>query len=284
MIILILQINNKLNLSNNNKSNNPLDNNIKNSFINIPNDLLNNNHLNNISNNLNFKNIDIEKKDYNSKEVYNNNIVSSTNEPIFKTNFNLNNTINKNNVFSSNINHTQNNQKDSIDSNDYIRDNINLNEYIQFLNDIKIDFENSYHDIYIKEILDFNDIIEALLDNNYSKINDNHIGNESIMEILITKYIKEINNIKNEKIVEFEKTKNSYNWLKSNEYLLNIEKIFSEIINNRKYKKFIEKLKLKIEIEDISSIYNELKQRLVKMGRFDNGNAILIIHIIKLYI
>ena len=72
--------------------------------------------------------------------------------------------------------------------------------------------------------------------------------------------------------------------LKSNEYLLNIEKIFSEIINNRKYKKFIEKLKLKIEIEDISSIYNELKQRLVKMGRFDNGNAILIIHIIKLYI
>ena len=51
--------------------------------------------------------------------------------------------------------------------------------------------------------MDYNDIIEALLDNNYSKINDNHIGNESIMEILITKFIKEINNIKNAKIVEF---------------------------------------------------------------------------------
>ena len=156
------------------------------------------------------------------------------------------------------------------------------------MNNIKRKLNNSYQNKLVKNRLSLRDIIDALLINDFS----------NIIEITEENQNTEINNIINECLDELanipiieEETqkilKNIYSEIKHNSFQIEAEKIFTSLINDRKYKNYIEKIKFNTDNNIIINniqLYKDLIQSLIQSGGFDEKNANKIIKIIKEYL
>ena len=214
----------------------------------------------------------------------------------------------KNTTYNGNINSPSENRKDlksnisnsitekglniniTNNPNNNNKNNIQLN-YLNFLEKAKANLETSFNNIFMKEFIKFNDIIDVLfLNENYAKILYFNSG-ESEKDIIkfIDKFIEENKNIKN---IEFEKLfdviniEDTYHLIKSNKFLINTENIINTLKEERKYRKLMEKLNNKnnVDRKAIESIYDELKLKIINYGGFDKHIANLVIETIDNYL
>ena len=166
----------------------------------------------------------------------------------------------------------------------------NLKEYINFLNNIKNNFENSYKDVLIKQKINLGSILDALFKNDFSNIIESSQNkNDNKLNKLINECLNELNTIQYKEEENQNRVDYLYNGIKSSKFQVETQKIFFSLINNRKYKDLIEKIK------DYSSqnqnwnnennivLYQDLEQKLIQSGGFDERNANHIVKIIEKY-
>lgn len=165
-----------------------------------------------------------------------------------------------------------------------------MKEYIKFLNDIKYDIENSYKDIAIKKKINLGNIVDALLKNNFSnifEISQNETENKNGINALINECFNELNTIQYNEEVNKNSLDYLYSGIISSKFQVEVQKIFSSLINNRKYKSLLENIKdNSAQIwnnENNILLYQDLEQMLIKSGGFDEMNANCIVKIIGKY-
>ena len=157
------------------------------------------------------------------------------------------------------------------------------NEFFQYLKKLKENCQNLLQDIYIKNNLNFIDIINGLFKNDFEKlilIKDEN-NEKNIIEEMINDYIKQHNNILIIENNEIKSLKNDFKEIKSNKSLLIAENIIKNLNENKKYHQLIEELKSEKEQKD--KIYEKISQKLINFGGFNKSNFDLIIQIIKKY-
>ena len=190
----------------------------------------------------------------------------------------------ENDIIDNDSNIIGNNNINNNNSNYIINNKAQDDEYFNFLNEIKTIFKNCYSDIYVKDNVNFNDIVDALFKNDYLKIIDNNKNNdENEIEILIKKFIHEIENITIKHTKETIKMKKIYEKIKYEISLSKIKEIIDILSENRKYKSVMNKLKEKDEKNEMS-LYEELIKKLIVAGGFDEKNAKLLCELIEYYL
>ena len=158
------------------------------------------------------------------------------------------------------------------------------------LNQYKNIFDNTYKDIIIKQKLNFENIIDALLKNDFSNIISIRTENKNNeFDNFINECLNELNEIKYEEDENQKIIKNLYYNIKLNKFQVEREKIFSTLISDRKYKNIVKKIKENFDgnntDEEIKTkCYKDLIQSLIEFGGFDDINANQIISIIETYL
>ena len=156
-----------------------------------------------------------------------------------------------------------------------------IKEYKNYLISIQESFVNVYFDIYIKEKLKINDIIDALFNNNYLNIIDanktdynnkkNNFVNNCLNEFKITNL---------EKLEEIETLEKECDFLQSNDYFREIQKIISILFGNRKYENLVEKLSFNNPGKNECAL-EKLQKKLMHNGGFDRKTSNSIVKLLK---
>lgn len=168
--------------------------------------------------------------------------------------------------------------------------NEELNDYQNFLEEIKNKFNDYYKDIFIKETINLTYIVDALFKNDFSEIieiSDNNKNNDNVFDNLIDNCLNQLNNIKYEKNDDEKQIDDLYSKIENNSSQKEAGNIFSSLIKNRKYKNVLLKIKENCannNQDNIKPLYDNLEELLVNSGGIDERNANQILEIIISYL
>ena len=198
---------------------------------------------------------------------------------------NLNNT---NKDGKDNISNVQINNEPFNNSNENINNN-RIMKYKNLLTEYKINFDNSYNDILIKQKLKFECIMDALFKNDFSFIIENAENKNTEFDNFINDCVLELNEIKYEEDEKQKQLNKLLSQIKSNNFQEKRKNIFSALLSDRKYKNQVQKIQdnyhgNNTNEEVIRKYYGDLARSLVELGGFDDRNAYQIISIIANYL
>ena len=168
--------------------------------------------------------------------------------------------------------------------------NEELNDYQNFLEEIKNKFNDYYKDIFIKETINLTYIVDALFKNDFSEIieiSDNNKNNDNVFDNLIDNCLNQLNNIKYEKNDDEKQIDDLYSKIENNSSQKEAGNIFSSLIKNRNYKNVLLKIKENCannNQDNIKPLYDNLEELLVNSGGIDERNANQILEIIISYL
>ena len=196
-----------------------------------------------------------------------------------------------NTMYNNNINiSTENNEKceilnnneNKLEENDLLIDT-DLREYTNYLEKIKENFKNSYGNIYIKNKLGFECIVNALFKGDLSGVVSNDFINDeyiNFFDLNIAIYLENLKNIPKAKLKGIDHMEKLFNNIKSDDFLIKAEKIVKSLSIGRKYKNLIENLKKTKN----KSVCGDIVEKLKNAGGFDAKIAKLVLQIIIKYI
>ena len=175
-----------------------------------------------------------------------------------------------------------NNNENKLEENDPLIDT-DLREYTIYLEKIKENFKNSYGNIYIKNKLCFECIVNALFKGDFSGVISNDFINDeyiNFFDLNIAIYLENLKNIPKAKLKGTDHMEKLFNNIKSDDFLIKAEKIVKSLSNGRKYKNLIENLKKTKN----KSVCGDIVEKLKNAGGFEAKIAKLVLQIIIKYI